>query len=94
MEIQAANLTVEDIRKHISLNNVIYAIKEEWIKETRESIQELFIGITNFFIEEIESFTIQGKIHELITRWGNSYIVMHDLRRNAIRRIILLEYYH
>lgn len=49
IDIQVVNLTIEYIRKEISLNIDIQEVKREWIKETKEAIQELFLGITNFF---------------------------------------------
>lgn len=94
VDIQAANLIVEDIRKQISLNTKIQAIKEEWIRDTKEAIQEVFLGITIFFIEVNGSFVVQGRIHELITMWGNNYLAMHDLRRKVVGKPVLLEYYH
>jgi len=94
IDMQVANLTVEDIRKQISLNTGNQAVKEEWIKETKEAIQELFLGITNFFIEKSGSFVMQGRIQELIARRDNSYQVMHDLRRKTANMPILLEYCH
>jgi len=59
VDIHVPNLTIEDIKKHISLDTRIQTIKEKWIKETKEAIQELFLGITNFFIEENIAFIVQ-----------------------------------
>lgn len=53
VDIQAANLTVENIRKQISLNTGIQGVKEEWIRDTKEAIQELFLGITNFSLRRM-----------------------------------------
>jgi len=94
VDIQVANLTVEDIRKHISLNTGIQVVKQEWVKETKEAIQELFLGITNFFIEDNGSFVAQDRIRELIARWGNSYHVMHELRSKTVGMPIILGYCH
>ena len=94
VDIQATTLTVEEIKKQIFLNTGIQAVKEGWIKETKGAIQELLLRITNFFIEKSGLFIVQGTIHELIARWGNSYQVIHDLRRKTASMPILLEYCH
>lgn len=43
---------------------------------------------------EVELFLLRVILGHHITRWGNSYLVMHDLWRKIVGMPILLEYCH